>query len=171
MLQHYIQSVKEVGYLHQSMDSRVEHGSGALSLDPISTVCFRPHVTRMSSKSMPTRNTLSIGAIARFLSALLFMIKWQLKLHTSTPVMLSIMLPHVILFSLFLYILYLFSFPPLSDPFYWAWLPLAQEPFSETTCYLVQDKLKSQQFVQSLVDDLRAVFSVRPSTVHVHVCI
>ena len=46
------------------------------------------------------------------------------------------------------------------DPFYWAWLPLAQEPFSEAVCYLVLDKLKSQQFVQSLVDDLRAVFSV-----------
>lgn len=50
------------------------------------------------------------------------------------------------------------------DPFYWAWLPLAQEPFSETVCYLVLDKLKSQQFVQSLVDDLRVVFSVSCKT-------
>ncbi len=46
------------------------------------------------------------------------------------------------------------------DPFYWAWLSLAREPFSDAICDLVLDKLKSPQFVQSIVDDLRTVFSV-----------
>ena len=48
----------------------------------------------------------------------------------------------------------------VADPFHWAWLPLANEPFSENICLLVLEKLKSQQFVHSLVDDLRTKFSV-----------
>ena len=51
-------------------------------------------------------------------------------------------------------------FVPL-DPFYWAWLPMAKTPFSNDTSILVLDKLKDQEFVQSLVDDLRRLFKVR----------
>ena len=48
--------------------------------------------------------------------------------------------------------------PP--DPFYWAWLPMAKTPFSDDTSILVLEKLKDQEFVQSLVDDLRRLFKV-----------
>ncbi|XP_011409619.1 PREDICTED: phosphatidylinositol 4-kinase type 2-alpha-like [Amphimedon queenslandica] len=44
-------------------------------------------------------------------------------------------------------------------PFYWAWLPLAREPFSENIKEAVLDKLKDLQFVQSMTDEIRAVFS------------
>jgi phosphatidylinositol 4-kinase type 2 len=44
-------------------------------------------------------------------------------------------------------------------PFYWIWHPLAQAPFSENISQLVLDKLKNSQFTQSLIDDLRALFS------------
>ena len=37
---------------------------------------------------------------------------------------------------------------------------MANEPFSENICRLVLEKLQSQQFVNSLVDDLRTKFSV-----------
>ena len=50
------------------------------------------------------------------------------------------------------------------DPFYWAWLPMAKTPFSDDTAILVLDKLKDQEFVQSLVDDLRRLFKVSPVT-------
>lgn len=46
------------------------------------------------------------------------------------------------------------------DPFYWAWLPLAREPFSENIREAVLDKLKDLQFVQTMTDEIRAVFSV-----------
>lgn len=48
-----------------------------------------------------------------------------------------------------------------SDPFYWAWLPMAKIPFSDDIRVLVLDKLRDPEFVQSLVDDLRRLFKVR----------
>ena len=47
-----------------------------------------------------------------------------------------------------------------SDPFYWAWLPIAKIPFSDETKALVLDKLKDPEFVQCLDDDLRRLFKV-----------
>ena len=47
-----------------------------------------------------------------------------------------------------------------TDPFYWAWLPLAKVPFSDDIAFLVVPKLKDNDFVQSLVEELRAVFKV-----------
>ena len=37
---------------------------------------------------------------------------------------------------------------------------MAKVPFSDDTTYLVLDKLKDPEFVQSLVDDLRRLFKV-----------
>ena len=70
--------------------------------------------------------------------------------------------------SICLFIYLYFIYQSCTDPFYWAWLPQAREPFSETICDLVLDKLKSQQFVQILVDELRALFSVSISHVTVY---
>ena len=52
------------------------------------------------------------------------------------------------------------NIPAIIDPFYWAWLPMAKVPFSDDIVTLVLDKLKSNEFVQSLVNELRAVFKV-----------
>ena len=49
---------------------------------------------------------------------------------------------------------------PCTDPFYWAWLPLAKVPFSDDIAFLVLEKLKDDDFVQSLVEELRTVFKV-----------
>ena len=38
---------------------------------------------------------------------------------------------------------------------------MSKTPFSDDTAILVLDKLKDQEFVQSLVNDLRKVFKVR----------
>jgi len=43
-------------------------------------------------------------------------------------------------------------------PFYWAWLPLAKVPFSDDIAFLIVPKLKDTDFVESLVQELRAVF-------------
>ena len=37
---------------------------------------------------------------------------------------------------------------------------MAKVPFSDETTFLVLDKLKDPEFVQSLVDDLRRIFRV-----------
>ena len=49
---------------------------------------------------------------------------------------------------------------PCTDPFYWAWLPLAKVPLSDDIAFLVLEKLKDDDFVQSLVEELRTVFKV-----------
>ena len=46
------------------------------------------------------------------------------------------------------------------DPFYWAYLPMAKVPFSDEITFLVLDKLKDPEFVQSLIDELRRLFKV-----------
>lgn len=43
-------------------------------------------------------------------------------------------------------------------PFYWAWLPMAKIPFSDGIAFLVLDKLKDEDFIQRLVDDLLKLF-------------
>lgn len=44
-------------------------------------------------------------------------------------------------------------------PFYWAWLPMAKKPFSGRIKDLVLDKLKDDDFVTSIVEELRVLFS------------
>lgn len=56
-----------------------------------------------------------------------------------------------------LYIVVVFS----ADPFLWADLQMAKVPFSDDTIYVVLDKLKDDDWVQDLVNDLRNVFKVR----------
>ena len=46
------------------------------------------------------------------------------------------------------------------DPFYWAWLPMADEVFSKEIRDLVTPKLQSPGFINSLQDDLFDLFSV-----------
>lgn len=53
---------------------------------------------------------------------------------------------------------YLFS-PP--DPFHWAYLPMAKVPFSDDTIFIVLDKIKNDDFVESLINELKTVFKVR----------
>ena len=48
----------------------------------------------------------------------------------------------------------------LSDPFYWAWLPMAEEVFSKEMRDLVAPKLQSPGFISGLVDELFELFSV-----------
>lgn len=54
----------------------------------------------------------------------------------------------------------LYKFYLFSDPFYWAWLPMADEVFSEEIRDLVTPKLRSPGFVSSLQDELFDLFSV-----------
>ena len=46
------------------------------------------------------------------------------------------------------------------DPFQWMYLPVAKVPFSDSIVFQVLAKLESEDFVQSLVDDLRREFKV-----------
>lgn len=52
---------------------------------------------------------------------------------------------------------------PIADPFQWADLPMAKVPFSDDIIYMVLEKLKSQDFVQDLVTDLKRLFKVPPA--------
>ncbi|XP_015776911.1 PREDICTED: phosphatidylinositol 4-kinase type 2-beta-like [Acropora digitifera] len=45
-----------------------------------------------------------------------------------------------------------------SDPFHWAWLPQAKEPFIEEICDLVLPQLADMNFVQDLTEDLYLLF-------------
>ena len=47
-----------------------------------------------------------------------------------------------------------------SDPFHWAWLPQAKEPFIEEICDLVLPQLADMNFVQDLTEDLYLLFRV-----------
>jgi len=49
---------------------------------------------------------------------------------------------------------------PFVDPFYWAWLPMAEEVFSQEIKDLVMPKLESPGFIDSLQDELLDLFSV-----------
>lgn len=59
------------------------------------------------------------------------------------------------------------------DPFYWAWLPMAKIPFSDGIAFLVLDKLKDEDFIQRLVDDLLKLFRVSPKMhlLHCYTCL
>lgn len=46
------------------------------------------------------------------------------------------------------------------DPFQWADLPMAKVPFSDDIIFTVLDKLKSDDFVQDMVADLKNLFKV-----------
>ena len=59
----------------------------------------------------------------------------------------------------YLYILLQINFVS-SDPFHWAWLPMAEEVFSKETRDLVVPKLQSTGFISGLEDDLFELFSV-----------
>jgi len=48
----------------------------------------------------------------------------------------------------------------MTDPFYWAWLPMAKKPFSQEIKDLVLSNLSDASFVQSLCDDLYELFKV-----------
>lgn len=49
-----------------------------------------------------------------------------------------------------------------TDPYHWAWLPYAKQPFSDEIRELVlTNKLDNMEFVQELVDDLYQLFKVR----------
>ena len=48
-----------------------------------------------------------------------------------------------------------------SDPFHWAWLPQAKEPFVEEVQNLVLPQLGDMNFVQDLIEDLYHLFRVR----------
>ena len=48
----------------------------------------------------------------------------------------------------------------LPDPFYWAWLPMAEEVFSKETRDLVVPKLQSPGFSSGLEEELFELFSV-----------
>lgn len=50
-----------------------------------------------------------------------------------------------------------------TDPFHWAWLPMAKRPFSTEIKDLVLDKLKDMSFIDCLCDDLRELFKVSTS--------
>lgn len=47
-------------------------------------------------------------------------------------------------------------------PFYWAWLPMAKRPFSETIKELVLPLLSDTHFVNSLVQELNDLFKIDP---------
>lgn len=46
------------------------------------------------------------------------------------------------------------------DPYHWAWLPMAKNPFSEETVGLVLPSIDSTDFVKELCEDLRKIFKV-----------
>jgi len=46
------------------------------------------------------------------------------------------------------------------DPYYWAWLPMAKQPFSQEVKDLILPQLSDASFVQSLCDDLYELFKV-----------
>ena len=60
-----------------------------------------------------------------------------------------------------------FKFCTSSDPYHWAWLPYAKQPFSDEIRELVLNKLEDMEFVQELVDDLHHLFKVNLSTFEV----
>lgn len=57
------------------------------------------------------------------------------------------------------YCILMYSYLP-TDPFYWAWLPMAEEVFSKEIRDLVIPKLQSSGFIDSLQDELFELFSV-----------
>ena len=48
----------------------------------------------------------------------------------------------------------------LADPFHWAWLTPAKEPFTDEICELVLPRLSDMNFVQDLTEDLYLLFRV-----------
>ena len=48
----------------------------------------------------------------------------------------------------------------LADPFYWAWLTQAKEPFMDEISDLVLPQLADMNFVQDLTEDLYLLFRV-----------
>lgn len=48
----------------------------------------------------------------------------------------------------------------LTDPFYWAWLTQAKEPFMDEISELVLPQLADMNFVQDLTEDLYLLFRV-----------
>lgn len=48
----------------------------------------------------------------------------------------------------------------LTDPFYWAWLTQAKEPFMDEICELVLPQVGDMNFVQDLTEDLYLLFRV-----------
>jgi len=52
------------------------------------------------------------------------------------------------------------NYDVITDPFYWAWLPMAEKVFSQETKDLVIPKLESPGFIDGLQDELLDLFSV-----------
>ncbi len=46
------------------------------------------------------------------------------------------------------------------DPYYWAWLPYAKQPFSNETKELILPQLSDMNFVQEMCDELLDLFQV-----------
>lgn len=53
-----------------------------------------------------------------------------------------------------------------TDPFHWAWLPMAKTPFSERTKEAVLPLLSDSNFISSLVRDLYELFKVSKGFLH-----
>lgn len=47
---------------------------------------------------------------------------------------------------------------PITDPFYWAWLPQAKVPFSQEIREIVLPKLSDPNFIKDLEEDLYELF-------------
>ena len=47
-----------------------------------------------------------------------------------------------------------------ADPFHWAWLTQAKEPFMDEICELIVPLLADMNFVQDLTEDLYLLFRV-----------
>ena len=55
---------------------------------------------------------------------------------------------------------YFFAFHIHTDPFHWAWLPMAKQPFSDAIRDAVLPLLSDTEFMNSLVHDLYELFKV-----------
>ena len=53
-----------------------------------------------------------------------------------------------------------FFFLPLADPFYWAWLTQAKEPFMDEISDFVLPQIADMNFVQDITEDLYLLFRV-----------
>ena len=53
----------------------------------------------------------------------------------------------------------------VSDPYHWAWLPMAKVPFSTEIKELVLPQLSDMNFVQDLCDEIYELFKVRDNVV------
>uniref|UniRef100_A0A914SE02 Phosphatidylinositol 4-kinase type 2 n=1 Tax=Parascaris equorum TaxID=6256 RepID=A0A914SE02_PAREQ len=51
------------------------------------------------------------------------------------------------------------------DPYHWAWLPMAKNPFSEEIIGLVLPSIDSTGFVKELCEDLRKIFKMPPQLI------